>query len=372
MSLSLFSRCIVLLVFTTMTLLCPHSVNATGTIPDDSDGALTVSIINSQGAPVKGAKLQIKTWGRTWESTKYAGTTNEKGEVVFEDVTLGYYPAVLVTHPNFAPVLQNFSFEKGQANQVKCKLLEAETGSLKILSPENEPIEGAMITRLTVSSTDSGNKMVIVHSDFEMLTGRPNRDFVSDESGLIELPPLPAGSSVEAVVLHPHWKSTTVAEADIKDLKSTLVVMTPGTIVAAEFVADDSVLTELEGRLVHVHLFTGSMTASDVKYSIIHDFPIKKGAIEFCLANGQYDGFSLSVDGFQITPSFPSTLQKFEFTKIPQTERINKSFVVQKLIPAKGRVVTENGEPVANATVMVGSQNLWADEKRKFGSAARF
>ena len=338
----------------------------------DPDGSLTVSVVDSEGTPVQGAELEIKNWGASWEGTKYVGTSNEKGEVVFEEFVAGYYPAVLVRHPDFAPILQNFSFEEGAGQQSDMQASQGRNWITKDSLARESTDCRRDDTRLTVSSAISGNKMALRHDDFEMLTSRPMQEFVSDESGNIELPPLPAGSSVIAVVLHPHWKSATVEEANINELKSTAVVMSPGTIVTAKFAADDSVLKELEGKAVQVSLFTGSLTDSASKYSIMHRFPVSNGAIEFCLAHGQYDGFSLSVDGFLITPSFPSTLRKFEFTNIPDAGRINKTFVVQKPVPAKGRVITESGEPIANATVMIGSQNLWVDDNQELARVPEF
>ena len=341
-----------------------NQLQASPTI-QESEGTLTVSLVDSEGVAVVGAQIEIKDWSDGWKDTDYKGTSDKNGEVAFENFKPGYYPAALVKHQDFAPVLRNFSFEKGTASRVTCKLLKPESGSLRVLSPEGKPIAGAVITRLDVSSTESSNKMVLLHDHFEMLTGRPSADFVSDQNGLISLPPLPAGSLVRVKVLHPHWKSARTEEADIGSLKSKAVVLARGTIVTAKLVGDASVLKELEGENIEVVAFTNSLMTSAEKYGIKHSFSVKDGAIEFCLADGQYDGFYLNVDGFSITPRFASTLIKLEFTNIPDAQTVQKKFVVRKRHLAKGRLVTEQGEPVAKAGINVLSQNLFVDEEQK-------
>ena len=364
------SRFATVTVFAVMTLLAASVwsyLEASQVAQQNPEGTLTVALVDSSGVAVEGAEVEIKDWDDDWVDTDYRGTSDKNGEVVFENFKPGYYPLMLVKHKDFAPILQPFSFEKGTAARVAFKLLKAEVGSLRVISSSGEPIAGAMITGLNVSNTESNLKMKLSHRQFEMLTDRPSEDFVSDASGLIFLPPLPVGSSVRAKVLHPHWKSTKTEEANIETLKSTTVVMEQGTIVTAKLVGDDSVLKELEGKNIDVRLFINSMTRG-VGYEIAHLFPVKDGAIEFCLEEGQYDGFGLGIEGFSITPRFGSTLQKFEFTNIPAVERINRNFVVRRNYVAKGRAVTEQGAPVAEAEITALVQNLFVDKEQKLSS----
>ena len=340
-------------------------LEASPTAQAESEGTLTVIVVDSDGAPIQGASLEIKTWDSHWKNTNFKGTTDSKGEVSFKDFEPDDYAAALVKHPDYAPVLQHFSFNGGQSSQVSCTLLRADVGTFRIVSPDDKPIAGAMIMQMEVANAESNNKMFLGHRDFEMLSGRPGSDFVSDASGLIETPPLPAGSTVNLVILHPHWKYVTVKDAKIEDLKSTTLVMKPGTIVTAKLTGDDSILKELEGKEVELSWFTNHIDQSKKNYSIQHFFPVKDGAIQFCLESAQYDGLSLTVDDFLITPSFGSSLRKFEFNNISDTERLTKHFVVRRRLAAKGRAVTEEGKPIANATVMVGSQNLFVDDSQK-------
>ena len=78
--------------------------------------------------------------------------------------------------------------------------------------------------------------------------------------------------------------------------------MKPGTIVTAKLTGDDSILKELEGKEVDLSWFTNHIDQSKKNYSIQHFFPVKDGAIQFCLESAQYDGLSLTVDDFLITP----------------------------------------------------------------------
>ena len=318
---------------------------------------VNVHVQDQDSRPVAGANIEIRLWaGSGWKETNCKAETGADGAFVFEDVNIEGYAAVLVTHSGHSSLLQDFSFERGKSSTVSCMLLPPMISSIQVLAPDGKPLAGAEISRLTVSNPKSGVKMVLGNTELPMFGGGAVEDFQSDESGRIQLPPLPSGSVVSVEVNHPEWRTGKLAEVELSDLQNTTVVLEKGTIVTSRFFGDSATLSELEGKRVRVLFSSGPG-----RYRIVHSHVIRDGSITFCVEPGQYSGLSVYLEGFSLTPSIPGNLESVEFANIEVADRIERRMFARRRHPARGRVVNGAGKPVAGATVMAESENLYAD-----------
>ena len=325
---------------------------------DEKPATSRVQVVDKVGAPVPSAQVEIRLWGGggEWKETEFRGKTDANGSIKFEGVPTGKYLTVLVRHADFASITSDFSVKVGQNHEVTCRLLPAVQSWFRVVSPDGKAVEGAQVSRLTISNADAELKTVYSN---EMFSFFKEGDYRSDSSGMLKLPPLPTGSSATIKVVHPQWATETSIEQDLVSGELVTIKLSKGTRVKARFLGDARTISEIEGQYLRLQSFSYKATG------IIHQFPIKNGVTEFCLQPGAYEQFSLSLAGYQITPQFPSSIYEFKELEF-DSDNMEKDFVVRKNSEYRGRVITESGEPVSGATVTADSENLIADSDGEF------
>ena len=323
--------------------------------------SLEISITDRDKKPVPGAQVELREWTSEWIATKFAGESDDNGKIVFSGVTADSYSTILIRHPDYASAMQDYSVAAGEQRSVTCKLLPPVDSWVEIRSPDGKLVVGAEISRMEISSIDSDSKTTVLCDMFPLLTGQPKSDFRSDPSGRAKLPPLPAGSSVKITAVHPDWAAATTTEIDVTPGLLTTVMLRTGTQVKVTFHGQQDVLAALKGQEIYVNTFSRDVPEG----RLIHKFLIADDSIKFCLLPGQYEGFSLTVDELLITPTIPSSPSTSSFVNF-ETDYVERNCVVRKMREVRGRVVTDSGEPVAGATLLIGTANLFADSEGNF------
>ena len=196
----------------------------------DDNTSVTISIVDRQSNPVSGASVEIRQWlNGKWAETEFKGQSNEQGNIDFNGVEFDVYSTILVKHPDYASIMQDFTVTENESRVSRCILAPPVESWIQVLSPDGKPLVGAEITRLEVSTPASESKSFLSGNMFPFLTGKSSSEFKSDPSGRIKLPPLPAGSTATIKVLHPKWASRSTTEVEIVNEKIATVVLTPGT-----------------------------------------------------------------------------------------------------------------------------------------------
>lgn len=327
---------------------------------ESQPAVLQVLITDQDSHPIDEADVELRHWTGDWIPTGFKGKSDSKGEIEFKGIRPDVYSTVLVRHPDFASIMQDFTVTPGEQRSVTCKLLPRVEGWIEVRSPDGELVSGAEISRMEVVSVDSETKTFLSCDMFPMMTGRPKSEFRSDASGRLKLPPVPAGSSVKLTIVHPNWAAGESPEMETRAGMVSTVVLNKGTQVEINFHGNKQALDELRGQEIAIHTHSRDVP----KGRLIHKFVNDDDKIKFSLLPGQYEAFYLRADGFVITPQIPSSPWHSDYNKF-ETDHAKKSSVVRKLREIRGRVVTDQGKPVAGTTMIVSSENLALDQEGK-------
>ena len=340
---------------------------------ESKPATLIVSVTDRSENPIAQAHVELRVWTSDWVKTDFVGESDAEGKIEFTGVKPDEYSTILVTHPDFASSMQDFTITAGEERLTQCTLLPSVESSIEIRSPDGELLKGAEVSRLEVSSPGAASKTFLSCDMFPMLTGKPKSEFRSDESGRLKLPPLPVGSSAKITVVHPTWSSADTAEIELTAGMLTTLVLNKGTNVTMNFHGEDDVLAMLKGQEVSVHTFVNNGSGASKRSRLIHKFVSTGNTLKFCLPPGQYDAFYLTTDDLVITPqlpsSGPSTISSFNNF---DAENVEKNCVVRKSREIRGRVITSAGEPVVGATLIVSTENLVADSDGDFVALKEF
>ncbi|MFK7769184.1 MAG: redoxin family protein [Mariniblastus sp.] len=329
--------------------------------PKTDPAVMSVAVVDSNDKTVTNAKVEIRLWTGDWLKTKFNGTSDKNGPVEFEGVTPDRYSTVLVTHPDFASSMQDFTISAGETRTITCKLFPSVQGSIQIRSPDGKLVKGAEISRMEISSPGASSKTFLSCDMLPMITGKPKSEFRSDESGRLQLPPLPVGSSAKITVVHPDWSSNETAEIEITAGQITTLMLKPGTHVTLKLYGQPDVLADLDEKEITINTFTNSGFKVQKDSRLIHKFTCENNELKFTIPPGQYDAFYVRLaEDILITPELGSSPTVSTFNDF-RAENVFKNCVVRKKVEFRGRVVTDSGAPVAGATMMVRTQNLFAD-----------
>jgi hypothetical protein len=318
---------------------------------------VTISVVDSKDVPLPEAEVEILEYIDKLQATQFKDQTDAAGSVRFEGVALKGHAYLVVRHADFAPAIHHLSITGKDNVKTNIRMAPATQTFVEIRSPDGRPLTGAEVTRLEFSSELTGAKHFANHDFFAAMMQNDGSAYQSDATGKLHLPPLPSDAVLSITVTHPEFAVGEIKEVKAADLAGAKIEVKKGTTVEAYLVGDQAVLQKLEGERLNLKAFPRG------RGGLAHSFQVQNGKFEFSLAPGRYD--SLSISGspdLVITPALPSSPRLAEFANIPDSNRIQKKFVVRELYPVKGRVVTSNGVGVPNLDLSVEYENLYIDE----------
>jgi thiol-disulfide isomerase/thioredoxin len=319
---------------------------------------VTVKVTGAGGAPLQGAEVEIFESIGSLKPTRFSGETNVDGEFRFDGVSFQGHAYLVARHTDFAPVI-HFLSVAGQDNvTTTIRLAPMIKTSVDVHSPDGKPLAGVEVARLEYSSELTGEKHFANHDFFMAMMQDDGSAYRSDATGRLHLPPLPSDSVLSITVTHPEYAVGEIKDIKVSDVADAKIKLKEGTTVEAYLVGDPDVLRKLEGQRVEI------ATSNRKNDGLRHSFQVRNGNFQFSLIPGRYDSFYVSGSpDMVITPSLPSSLRLAEFANIPDSDRIQKNFLVRELHTVKGRVVTADGIPVRDLMLEVEYENLYVDEE---------
>jgi len=333
----------------------PPDVPAADFQNDDPGTTLVVTLQNTALEPIADAKVELLNWSGRWEETSWTAWTDATGQVTFDNVVLSYGAAV-VSHENYATVMQSLSIEPSQdaslagPRRLAVKLAPAVESHLNLIDSDHQPVADAKIGFLMVTHPELDLSMALTADDLTRLgTGR----YHSDSNGRLALPPLPTGSIVQLQVHHETYAPVAINEYRISKDPTPILEMAKGVQLEVQLAGDPVAHGELENTGLNMRLFSG---VAGIENRMMHTFPIVDSKIRLGLHKLHYRSLILQGDDLFITPRFDSGVERIGDLNL-MADNVVLPIKVRRTHPVRGRVVDASGAPIANAHLYLEAAN---------------
>ena len=302
------------------------------------------TIVDLDQKPIAGAEATLHRWDGTMSPALETKTTDDRGEFEFSARPNDAYYYVIIRKASFAPV----SHVLGTEGPIKTTLRPAVKTWIDVRSAKGDLLKGARLTSLAIRTPE--NAETFVWRGMEHLF---DYEFgPSDETGRLNLPPLPKGAIIDLRVDHPQWAQARLGNATVEAGPGGSLTLPAGVITTFEFVTDPKSPFSLEGVSCEVLLLSQT---SDSAASIMRvPMPIKDNAFRFCAHPGTYDMARLKAPGLAITPNF-------DRLAIGREGEPKVRLLVRKTVNLSGRVMHKDGTPHPGASVHGRIRNLSPD-----------
>lgn len=310
----------------------------------DKELAPRGTIVDTDQEPIPDAQVTLHRWDGVMSPALQTATTDASGHFEFPPRAEDAYYYVVIRRAPYAPVSQTVSSE----SPIKATMRSAVDTWIEVRSEKGDPLEGARIANLSIRTPE--NPETYIWRGMEHLFGF---EFApSDNTGRLNLPPLPEGALIDIRIDHPRWAQANLSNVEVADGRLSTAVLPEGVLTTFEFVVDPRTPLTLDGLTCETLLLSQSSSSPETLNRI--PMTIAGDQIKFCAHPVTYSMARLKAPGVAITPVFDSLT-------IPPGAEKKVRFLVRKTVNVSGRVLHRDGTPHKGVRVYGQIENLSPD-----------
>ncbi len=327
--------------------------------PVDAPAQLTGIIRWKDGRPLAQPDVKLHRWsrdGNRWQSSEKVATVDGEGKFLFENLPGDQYWCVAVQVPEAGLAMRQIATEAGKTAKVGVTLKPAVASYITVRDDQGRPLAGAKFRFWEVIDGTEGEFAVIRGSEAGL--GLPVA--VSDEAGRLSLPEFPEGVVLErAHIDHPqHAVGIARCEGGLRAGEIATCELPKGFPVRFQFVQPDSASPPTGLSEVRVMMY-GNQGSRDANAIVRIPFPVRDGRMEIQTQPWQFEFLRVESAAHFITPQVGASTDE----KLKIAAGVNDQWTFRTLpkVLVRGRVVKEDGTPIAKANVLGEIENLLAD-----------
>ena len=307
---------------------------------------LNLVVTDESGTPIRGAEIEVLKWTGKLESIGVAGSTGGDGNAVLDVPYSDDYFYLKFACEGYATSQRDLQLSPDEEKTIRFKLSRPVQSWIK-LTAGGKPLAGAEFSFFEI--TDSNQTKSYVTKEIAEKLGIAMN--TSDSQGRLDLPLLPIGADLKFTVVHADYKSVGLSELTASASQIAEANLESGVRVTIDLGANEATKKEIEGKLATISLLSMGKPSRDVT-SLMHNFPVRNGKVEFTAYAMEYQSLRFAVDDFFTSPtlindpSFPN--KDFDLTK---KQSVAFQLELHSKAKARGRVVDAEGNGLAHAFV---------------------
>jgi thiol-disulfide isomerase/thioredoxin len=318
---------------------------ARGAQPDGPPtGGIAGRVLDAKGDPVRGALLILHQSDREnhgWKEPPAAVRSGERGEYEFRQLPEGWF-IITAESSGFAKAFRATQLEARQQLTVDVGLREPVQTVVLLRNERNQPVAGARIRFLLQRGVNG--RFLLYANDLKTFGMTFN---TSDKEGRLELPPLPAASTVTVTIDHDDFAPAQLKDAALAQGRALTVTMRRGVRLTFRLQPEDLArrISQLDIDLRHEPFQHPSTIVS-------HRIPVANAIARVTVEPGSYRVLWLKHRDFLITPWYTPDIGHGSFLRLAPGKDETFPFVLHRKVVVRGRVINEaTGQPVADCGI---------------------
>lgn len=329
------------------------------TEPKDALARLSGVIRWVDGRPLVQPEVKLHRWsedGERWQPAEKVAEVDANGKFLFDNLPGDQYWCVVVRVPEAGLALRQIVIEAGKTANVNVTLKPAVAGYVTVRDEHGQPLAGAKFRSCGIVDGNEGTFFLLRGN--EAALGLPVSE--SDDSGRLFLPELPEGAVLESCGIDHsrHAEATLKQKSALQAGEIAACELPAGFPLRFQFVDPESAAPPSRLSEVQVLLY-GNLHSRDAVAVMGVPFPVREGRTEFHMQPGEFNIFRVKSASHYMTPRLLT--KDNERLRIAAGEYDQWTFRALPKVLVHGRVMKEDGTPVAKAYVIGEIENLLAD-----------
>lgn len=323
-----------------------------------STALVNVHVIDENDHDLAGVEIRGSLWTGNWEKLPGSSTTNQAGMASLENLPSGKYMTVFAQAKGKATMAQDLELESNETRSITIRMKRPLMPTIRVVDDRGKPIKDAVLSVLSFKCEQGGGL-------FHRFGTKAPWEFepsASDDTGVIQLPPIPQGANIGLVVFHPDWLMKKIDNLEAVDGLITTVSLERGIPIELKLVpgTPDGSVPELMPTRISMTPF---LEYANDAVSIYHLFRPESNTIRFHVSPAKYEFFDPSFrdNKYTITPhyyAYASETQKRMLDISPGAETQRFEFLVRKNVIVKGRIVGDLSLLAESSEAVGATENL--------------
>lgn len=324
-------------------LYCQEAVSSS-----EHKAVVSGKVLGVDKAPIEGAKVTLYHWqsptGR-WGHFHSRGqpiTTSKSGEFRFAGLSNDYY-FVSIEAPGFARAFHDAYIDEQRSLNSDVVMLSPAVATIRVVDEQGKPIAGARVREYRLRGVNGEIRFPQMFLDTLGVVINP-----SDEKGVLRLPALPAGDTLNRLTIErENYAPVRVPDLEVADGAEARVTMKPGLDIVFR-VPPENAPGHITTAAVDVRFEEKESPSELYHYEMKFD---SSGVGRLNLGRGNCNWLLLQHKDFFITPVYSAGYLKNMLKFEPERNR-ELTFQVHPKVKARGRVIdADTGKPVAGTSI---------------------